>query len=211
MYDAFENSRVCKYTSYFFAATDQIGKGLLIVEVSRLYALRHTPGGFFWTSDQLAADATTHTTYKSARSEHPCPQQDLNPRSQRRSCCRPVLLRPHCHRDRQAYTLILSSYYQDKSRISRLWLYSPYVTVAINYRLVVLCLKLLRHDPPNSYTRLFGNISQTVLCHSRDQQQLVAHIMLCDVGDQWQVSWPPPRSFCAAIGASGGFLELLGD
>jgi hypothetical protein len=47
MYDAFENSRVCKYTSYFFAATDQIGKGLLIVEVSRLYALRHTPGGFF--------------------------------------------------------------------------------------------------------------------------------------------------------------------
>jgi len=42
MYDPFENSRVCKYTYFFFAATDQIGKGCLIVEVSRLCAVRHT-------------------------------------------------------------------------------------------------------------------------------------------------------------------------
>jgi hypothetical protein len=42
MYDPFENSRVCKYTYFFFAATDEIGKGRLIVEVSRLYAVRHT-------------------------------------------------------------------------------------------------------------------------------------------------------------------------
>lgn len=86
--------------------------------------------------------------------------------------------------------LILSSRLKDESRISRLWLYSPYVTVAINYGLV-LCLTLLRHEPPNSFTRLFINIRQTVLCHSRDQQQqqLVTHIiMLCDFGDQWQVS-----------------------
>lgn len=86
--------------------------------------------------------------------------------------------------------LILSIRLKDESRISRSWLYSPYVTVAINYGLVVLCLTLLRLEPPNSFTRLFVNIRQTVLCHSSDQQeQLVTHIiMLCDFGDQWQVS-----------------------
>jgi len=51
MYDPFENSCVCKYTYFFFAATDQIGKGRLIVDFSRLYTVRHTPGGFLWTSD----------------------------------------------------------------------------------------------------------------------------------------------------------------
>jgi len=121
----------------------------------------HTPGGFLWTSGQLIADATTYTTYRSTSIEHPCPQQNLNPRSQRSSFCRPfVLLRPHCHRDRQAYinTQLKWSCLKDKSRISRLWLYSPYVTVAKNCGLIVLCLKLLWYEPPNSYTRLFVNI-----------------------------------------------------
>ena len=42
MYDPFENSRVRKYTYFFFPATVQIGKGRLIVDFSRLYTVRHT-------------------------------------------------------------------------------------------------------------------------------------------------------------------------
>jgi hypothetical protein len=41
--------------------------------------------------------------------------------------------------------------------------------VAINYGVIVRCLKLLRHEPSNIYTRLFVNINQTVSWHSRDQ------------------------------------------
>jgi hypothetical protein len=42
MYDPFKNCRLCKYSYFSFAATDQIEKGRHIFEVSGLYTVRHT-------------------------------------------------------------------------------------------------------------------------------------------------------------------------
>jgi len=48
------------------------GLGRLIVEVSRLHAIRHThtfPVVLFWTSDQLVAEALTYTRKKQNKKE----------------------------------------------------------------------------------------------------------------------------------------------
>jgi len=80
-----------------------LGLGLLIVEVPRPHT-QHTHTHTRWNSSERGIITsqwlllTQHTTY--TRDEQPCPQQDLNPRSQKWSGSRlsvvPAVQSVHC-------------------------------------------------------------------------------------------------------------------
>jgi hypothetical protein len=82
-----ESIKYKKSVVYFFylALRPNAGHGLLIYEV---FYITHNDVpqsvGLLWTSDQLIAETSTHTTDK-----HPCPQWDSKPQSQQVSGRRP--------------------------------------------------------------------------------------------------------------------------
>jgi hypothetical protein len=59
---------------FFVAQLPNAGQGRLIVAVSRSHTHTHARAADLQTSDQLAAEVVTYTTFNT----HPCPQRDLN-------------------------------------------------------------------------------------------------------------------------------------
>ena len=55
------------YTVFFLAQQPFLGLGRLLVELSRIDKIRHTPVELFWTCDQLVADAAIYTTYNNTQ------------------------------------------------------------------------------------------------------------------------------------------------
>jgi len=84
------------YICFFYrGATVQIGPRAPLLKFCRPHTnIQKTEIGIFRTSDQLVAEATTHTTEMNTRDESPSRQWDLKPRFQQLSSCR-----LHCHWD----------------------------------------------------------------------------------------------------------------
>jgi len=74
---------------FFCGQKPNSGLGRLTVEISRSHTITYTIG-LVWTSDQIVAEAATHTTYTNTRDERPWPERDSNPQSKKSNGRRPT-------------------------------------------------------------------------------------------------------------------------